>query len=204
MKKLINKLKYILPATLFVFLISFLIISSIQAATLSAAYLFLSRLKINLNGTAGQTVEMVLAIDTATAIPSGGTVTIEFPDAEDAMWCRTAGALTVTSQASSAADQSGTNWSIDTAMPNSGTALSATCSQGSGSSVDKITIINVGALTAGTTYGVKLANNTGLLGTATTVGEHVITVSANTGGIPVDCLCREQEKCRLGFRKNRK
>ena len=69
MKNIITKLKYILPATFFVFLISFFIISSIQAATLTAAYLFLSRLKVNLDGTTNP-VEMILAIDTASA-PSG-------------------------------------------------------------------------------------------------------------------------------------
>lgn len=129
---------------------------------------------------------MILAIDTASAIPSGGTITIEFPDAEDTLWCRTAGALTVASQATSAADQSGSNWQIDTGLPNSGTALAASCSQGSTGSVDKITITNVGALTAGSTYGVKLSNNVGILGTDDTVGEHVVTISANSGGVPVD------------------
>lgn len=185
MKKLINKLKYILPATFFVFLISFFIITTIQAATLSAVYLFLSRLKVNLDGTTNP-VEMVLAIDTANAISTGGTITIEFPDAEDTMWCRTAGSLTVASVAVSAADMSGTNWDIDAALPNSGSALAATCTQGGASTVDKITISNVGALTAGTTYGVSVAGNVGKLGTDDTVGEHVITVSANSGGIPVD------------------
>ena len=185
MKKLINKLKYILPAIFFVFVISFLIISTTQAATLSAVYLFLSRLKVNLDGTTNP-VEMILAIDTASAIPSGGTITIEFPDAEDSMWCRTAGSLTITAQASSAADLSGGNWQIDTALPNSGTALAGTCAQGGVGTVDKITISNVGALAAGTTYGVKIAGNVGKLGTDDTVGEHIITVSANSGGTPID------------------
>ena len=185
MKNIITKLKYILPATFFVFLISFFIISSIQAATLTAAYLFLSRQKVNLDGTTNP-VEMILAIDTASAIPSGGTITIEFPDAEDNMWCRTAGALTVASVAVSAADMSGSNWDIDTALPNSGTALAGTCAQGGAGTVDKITITNVGALTAGTTYGVRVAGNVGKLGTDDTVGDHVITVSANSAGTPID------------------
>ncbi len=186
MKNIIAKLKYILPATFFVFLISFLIISTTQAATLSAVYLFLSRLKVNLTGASGQEVEMILAIDTASAIPSGGTITIDFPDAEDGMWCRTTGSLTTVSQGSSAADQSGSNWQIDTGLPNSGTALSAVCTQGSTGTTDRITISNVGALTAGTTYGVKVSNGVGLLGTDDTQGEHVITVSANSAGVPID------------------
>jgi hypothetical protein len=185
-KNITAKLKYILPTSVFVFILSFLIVSSIQAGTLSAVYLFLSRIKVNLDGTTGQTVEMILAIDTASSIPSGGTVTIDFPDAEDTNWCRTAGALTVTTLTSSAADLTGSTWQIDSALPNSGTGLTATCSQGDANSTDRITISNVGALTAGTTYGVKLANSVGILGTDDTVGEHIIIVSANSGGVPVD------------------
>lgn len=186
MKNIIAKLKYILPTSVFVFVLSFLIVSSIQAGTLAAVYLYLSRIKVNLDGTTGQTVEMILAIDTSTNIPSGGTITIDFPDAEDTNWCRTAGALTVTSLTSSAVDSTGSAWQIDSGLPNSGSALGAVCSQGGASSTDRITISNVGALTAGTTYGVKLANNVGILGTDDTVGEHIITISANSGGVPVD------------------
>jgi hypothetical protein len=138
-----------------------------QANALSAVYFYLSRIQANINGSSA-TVEYVLAVDTSQTIPSGGTVTITFPDNYDANWCRTAGSLTVTAVASSIADLSATNWAIDSALPNSGTALTAACTQGSGaSSVDKITISNVGTLTAGTTYGVKLANGStaGVLGT---------------------------------------
>lgn len=129
---------------------------------------------------------MILAIDTASAIPSGGTITIEFPDAEDGFWCKTTGALTVSSQTPPvAADQTGSNWQIDTGLPTSGT-LTAACAVGSVGTSDKITISNVGALSAGTTYGVKVSNGTALLGTDDTVGQHVITVSANSGGVPID------------------
>lgn len=154
-----------------------------KAGALSAAYLYTSRIQTGLNGTSPNTVEYVLAIDTAQTIASGGTVTIYFPDADDATWCRTAGALTVTAIASSAADYATTNWAIDSAMPTSGT-LSAVCAQGSGtSSVDKITISNVGTLTAGTTYGVKLANGSaaGVIGTASSAGEHDVTIEAKNG-----------------------
>lgn len=186
MRKILSALKFLVPTFVLVFFVSFLLLATTQAATLAAVYVFLSRIKVNLNGTAGQTVEMIVAIDTATAVSSGGTVTIEFPDADDAMWCRTAGALTVATQASSAADLSVTNWQIDSGLPNSGSSLTAACVQGGVGSVDKITINNVGALSAGTTYGVKLSNNTGLLGTDDTAGEHILTISANYGGVPVD------------------
>ncbi len=83
MKKIISLLKYIIPTTLLVLMLSFLIVTTTQAGTLSAVYVFLSRLKINLNGTGTQAVEMILAIDTSTAVASGSTIKIEFPDAED-------------------------------------------------------------------------------------------------------------------------
>ena len=154
-----------------------------EADTLTAAYFYLSRIQVGING-ASATVEYVLAIDTTQTIPSGGTVTIAFPDADDAHWCRTAGSLTVAGVASSAADMSTTNWAIDAVLPNSGTSLAATCVQGSGvSSVDTITISNVGALTAGTTYGVKITNGSsaGVIGTDTVAGEHAITIAVANG-----------------------
>ncbi len=154
-----------------------------KAGALAASYLYLSRIQSNINGSSA-TVEYVLAIDTGQTIPSGGTVTISFPDADDAGWCRTVGALTVTGVSSSTADYAATNWAIDAIMPNSGTALAAVCAQGSGaSSVDKITISNVGTLTAGTTYGVKITNGSaaGVIGTASAAGEHDVTVEAKNG-----------------------
>lgn len=154
-----------------------------KAGALAAAYLYLSRIQSNVNGTAPNTVEFVLAIDTAQTIPTGGTVTIYFPDADDAGWCRTAGALTVAGVSSSAADYATTNWAIDAVLPTSGT-LAAVCAQGSGaSSVDRITISNVGTVTAGTTYGVKLTNGSaaGVIGTASAAGQHDVTVEAKNG-----------------------
>lgn len=106
-----------------------------------------------------------------------------FPDADDTKWCRTAGALTVTAITSSAVDLATTNWDIDSGLPASGT-LTAACTQGSGSaSVDTITISNVGTLTTGTTYGVKLENGTsaGVLGTDDTTGDHDVTIEAKNG-----------------------
>ena len=185
MKKIISLLKYIIPTTLLVLMLSFLIVTTTQAGTLSAVYVFLSRLKINLNGTGTQAVEMILAIDTSTPVASGSTIKIEFPDAEDTKWCRSAGALTVSGVASSAVDLPSSNWSIDAALPTSGT-LAATCTQGSTGTVDTITISNIGALTAGTTYGVKISGGTGTIGTDSTAGEHILNISVNVGGVPVD------------------
>lgn len=154
-----------------------------EAGALSAAYLYLSRIQVNMDGTStGQQVQMVLAIDTSQTIPSGGTITIEFPDGEDTSWCRTAGALAVTAVSSSAADMATTNWDIDSSLPNDGTALAGTCAQGAGaSSVDTITITHVGALTTGTTYGVSLSGNVGKIGTTSAAGEHEVTITAKNG-----------------------
>lgn len=180
--RLITGSATVLLLTVF-FIILFPVFTS-KANALAATYFYISRIQANMNGSSPNTVEYVVAIDTAQTIPSGGTVTISFPDNDDAMWCRTAGALTVAGVSSSAADLASTNWAVDAILPNSGTALAASCAQGSGaSSVDKITITNVGALTAGTTYGVKLTNGStaGVIGTDDTAGEHEITVEARNG-----------------------
>lgn len=170
----------VLVLTVFFILISPVFTS--KAGALTAAYLYLSRIQSNINGSSA-TVEYVLAINTAQTIPSGGTVTISFPDGDDAGWCRTANVLTVAGVASSTADLATTNWAIDAVMPTS-SSLTAVCAQGAGvSSVDKITISNVGTLTAGTTYGVKITNGSaaGVIGTASAAGEHDVTVEAKNG-----------------------
>ncbi len=183
MKRTIIKTSGVITILLSIFLVAMYPAFISKANALSAVYFYLSRIQANVNGSSA-TVEYVLAVDTSQTIPSGGTVTITFPDNDDANWCRTAGSLTVAGVASSIVDLSTTNWAIDSALPDSGTALSAACTQGSGaSSVDTITISNVGALTAGTTYGVKLTNGTaaGVLGTDDTAGEHEITVETKNG-----------------------
>jgi hypothetical protein len=174
--------RFLIPTTFFVITLAFFIISSTQAASLAAVYVFFNRLKAGLNGSGAQAVEIILAIDTATTIPTSGTVTIEFPDDEDGTWCRNDGALTVSTAASSAVDLSSTNWDIDSALPNDGSSLTGTCTAGTGSgSVDTITISNVGELTAGTTYGVQIAGDTGLIGTNGTTGQHLLTITASSG-----------------------
>jgi len=170
----------VLVLTVFFIIIAPAFIS--KANALAATYFYLSRIQANINGSSA-TVEYVLAVDTSQTIPTGGTVTITFPDNDDANWCRTAGALTVAGVASSIVDLSATNWAIDAVLPTTGT-LAASCTQGSGaSSVDTITISNVDTLTAGTTYGVKLTNGTaaGVLGTDDTAGEHEISVETRNG-----------------------
>ena len=171
----------ILLVTVFFFLA--LPLFKTNAGSLTAVYLIPTRIQTNLAGTTGQTIDLYLGIDTSQSIPTGGTVKITFADADDGMWCRTAGSLTVAGVTSTAADLAATNWTIDSALP-SATSLSATCAQGSGSSSsDTITISNVDALTSGTTYGVKVSNGSsaGVLGTDDTAGSHEITVEAKQG-----------------------
>ena len=67
-------MKYVLPTLLLVSSVAFYIVYTAQAGTLAASYLFLSRLKVGLAGTTGQEVEMILAIDTATTIPTAGKI----------------------------------------------------------------------------------------------------------------------------------
>lgn len=178
MKSLKTSIKIVVPTLFLVLSIAFFIVFSAQAGTLAAVYIFMSRLKAGLDGSGANAVQFILAIDTATNIPTAGTIEIEFPDDEDATWCRTAGALTVTGVAASAVDLTGTNWDIDSALPGT---LTAACAQGGVGTVDTITISAVGALTAGTTYGVQIASNTGIIGTNGTTGEHEVTVTASSG-----------------------
>lgn len=174
MKKLAALLKIVIPTFLIVGFASFYLFTSTQAASLTAVYIYMSRIQGGL--TTG--VEYVLAFAPAQTIPTGGTVKIEFPDGGDTLWCRNAGALTVAASTASQADLATTNWDIDAGLPGT---LTATCAQGAGAgSVDTITISGVTELTAGTTYGVSIAGNTGLLGTGP-AGQQELNVTVSSG-----------------------
>ncbi len=186
LKKFTRIKKTLLPTLLVILLvgiISPLFLFKSNANSLTAVYFFLSRMATNINGSSG-TVVYTLAVAPNQSMSSGGTVTLTFPDADDSNWCRTTGSLTITALASSIADLSSTNWQIDSALPDSGSALTATCTQGSGSnSADTITVSNVGALTGGTTYGFSIANGSaaGVVGTDDTSGTHTVTVKVQSG-----------------------
>lgn len=182
--KSLSPFRGFLTMTLIAVLLSSSFVFKSNANALTSAYLYLSRIKVNITGAGADTVEHVLAFSTSQAIPTGGTVTLTFPDDEDGFWCKTAGALTVTAlSSSSASDLAGTNWAIDAALP-AATTLTAACTKGSGAgSADKITISSVGAISAGTTYGVKIANGSsaGVLGTDDTAGNHNVTIEVRNG-----------------------
>ncbi len=155
-----------------------------DAATLDALYFFMSRMKADLDGsTPGEEVEYILAIAPNQNFDSGGTVTIFFPLADSAEWCRTATDLTATGITASAADLATTDFDIDAALTDTGSGLTAACTQGNGTTtVDTITISAVGVLTAATTYGVKIeSGTTGVIGTSSTTGLRTITVEVEQG-----------------------
>ncbi len=174
MKNLRALFKIAIPTFFIAIFASFLFVYSSQAATLANAYLYMNRIQANL--TTG--VEYILSINTTTTIPTGGSIKIEFPEAADATWCRTAGTLTATGVSAAEPDAGGSGWDIDAVLPGT---LSANCTQGGVSSSDTITITGLTQLTAGTTYGVKIVGNAGALGTNSTVGVHDITITALNG-----------------------
>lgn len=149
-----------------------------QGAALGETYLFLSRIKANLNGSGNNDVEMILAFEPSQAFNEDDDieVTITFPMADNTDWCRSAGALTVAGVASAPPDITG-GVEIDAALPTEAEGtLTATCSQGNGTTtVDTITITQVGDLVNTNTYGVKLTNDVGVLGTSSTSGSKTIT-----------------------------
>jgi hypothetical protein len=181
-----NKLKplYILGTVVltgFFFILLFPAFKS-QGASLGETYLFLSRIKANLDGTGANDVEMILAFQPSQNFYEADNivVTISFPMADNTTWCRTAGALTVAGVASAPPDITG-GVEIDAALPTEALGtLTATCSQGDGiTTVDTITITKVGNLVNTNTYGVKLTNNVGILGTSASSGSKTVTAQVS-------------------------
>jgi hypothetical protein len=152
-------------------------IPKVEAATLSTARDYLSTLQEN--QTTGVTHE--INFTTATNISGGAglnKIILVFPDADDGNWCSTAGTdLTVT-----------TTSLKDSATVLPGTSKTARCVKGSGlSNYDTLTIEGVDNLTAGTLYGVRVADgSTGKLGTPDNTTTGIITVKANNGSSDVD------------------
>lgn len=112
----------------------------------------------------------------ATALPgTGNTVELRFPTSNNAMWCTTAGAITVNGII--APDGGGVS-----ATPLPGT-LSANCQPGSGGHGDYLTVSGVGPLQAGTEYGYALSDGSGQLGTPPPeqgIGVFLVTTNGTT------------------------
>ncbi len=117
----------------------------------------------------GATHEIIFTTSSTGGMSSGSLI-IVFPDANDGQWCRTAGTLTAAT--TSLHDSA-------TALPGT---LSASCTQGSGSSsYDTITVTFSSAISNSTTYGVRISGNTGVLGTANSATASIVTVKTNNG-----------------------
>lgn len=174
MRNIRSLFKIAIPTLFITVFASFLFVYSSQAATLANVYLYMNRIQANV----ATGIEYVLSINTSTTIPTGGSITIAFPDAGDATWCRTAGSLTATGVSAAEPDLGAGGWDIDAVLPGT---LSASCTQGGVGTSDTITITGLTQLTAGTTYGVKIVGNVGVLGTNATVGVHDVTITALNG-----------------------
>lgn len=156
-----------------------------NAARMTAGKDYLNRQK----GGLAQDVSHTVVFTTASAGSTGFTIT--FPEADDGLWCRTAGTLTTSTAVTAATDESGV-----TALPGNFTAA---CTQGAGaSSYDTLTFTAVTALSAATKYGffVSSSAGNGQLGSAA-AGHHVTTL-ATTGGtadsinIDLDLIAEDQ------------
>jgi hypothetical protein len=112
---------------------------------------------------------------TATFTPQTDGIVLEFPDADDGEWCRTAGTdLVVTGVDPAPADSTG-DFEVDAPLPGT---LSGECTQGASGTSDRITIDGATELTAGQTYGVKIEEaSTAVLGTASSTGEHIVSLT---------------------------
>lgn len=152
---------------------------SVSGAQLTTARDYLNRQQGSV--TSGVQHEVFL---TPTTAVSGGVgankVILVFPDADDTLWCRTAGSLTVTA----ITNPTGATETSGTLLPGS---LTGACTQGSGgSSYDTFTISGVNNLSAGTNYGVRFVGNTAALGTAAAANDIKVTVKTNNGTSDID------------------
>ncbi len=139
-----------------------------NSSFLGAADYLSSTMELQTSGTTHE-----IHFQTAEGLTGGSannTLTIQFPDDDDTLWCRTPGTITPTT----------------TNLRNSATPLpgtpSASCTQGSGAdSYDTITISNLDNLTPTTHYAIRLEENTAQLGTPSTATNGIINLYTNDG-----------------------
>ncbi len=132
----------------------------VHAAALTTAYIRMSRQQGSVTSGISLTAFWKPA-STATE----AKFQIIFPDADDGLWCRTAGSLTFATT------------TIDSAS--SPTASAGTCSQGSGASSYDTFDFTTADLTPATLYGVVITGNTAAIGTGA-AGAHVTTMKTRT------------------------
>jgi hypothetical protein len=144
-----------------------------EASGLTSAYVYLSRIKTSI--TSG--VTMTFVVKPSANVASGGTLTIRFPDADDNQWCHDSGG----SSLANSVDMTGFVDVLESVISLPGT-LTASCTTGTGAgSYDTITVSGLTALTAGTAYGVRVSGNAATLGTASSAGDHIVTVNVTQG-----------------------
>lgn len=149
-----------------------------RAATLLHVSDYLGRQQTNL--TSGETHQIFFT--PATSLPgAANTVILTFPDNDDGLWCRVAGS---DAAVTGILDPEGGSESA-TALPGT---LTASCVQGSGSgSSDTLTIGGVGALTAGTVYGVRVSDgSTTHFGTGPATPSAIVTLATTDGVSTID------------------
>ncbi len=172
----IKKIWVVALSVVLMFPLGYLIHLPLQAATLDAAWVRLSRMQSNLDGTGANTVIIFIGFVAERTTGTNSTLTLDF--ATDASWCRTAGALDIDRDGVAGGDVldalteastlAATNYAVDAYIPD-GTTIGASCA----SSGTTITVTAIGNMTAGTTYGFYLSNGTaaGVLGTPNSTGE---------------------------------
>lgn len=179
-----GKITYFLIALAIIFFPYAFPFSHLSAATLDAAWVRLSRMQSDLDGTSGQEVIIFVGFTAERTTSSNSTLTLDF--ATDASWCRTAGALIIDRDNATGdgldallepTELTGTNYEVDAYIPD-GTTVSAACA----TTGTTITVSNIGNMTAGTTYGFYLLNGAaaGVLGTPNNTGE-IVTITATNG-----------------------
>ncbi len=163
-----------------------LVLSSLFLYTLNVNAADLTDVKDRMNrmeDSLSSGVEHNLIWTQTTAITAGEdavSVTMQFPDGDDGTWCATAGSINAVGITS---DPSHSGVIVD--PDQGGSALSATCAQGSGaSSYDTITVSNLDELPGATTYGINMDDGgTGALGTPTTSTTGVVLVTVTDGAV---------------------
>jgi hypothetical protein len=184
MKRTIKRLGYLVLIPLVVLSLLLFPTQRSDAATLATTYILLNRIQANV----ASGVELYIALQTSTTFtPEANGIILEFPDGDDGLWCRTAGTdLVVTGVTSTPADNTTDPYFIDAALP--GASLTGECVQGSGAGADKIYISGVGELVSTNTYGVKIEQApslpTAILGTASTVGTHIVNLTVKNDSVP--------------------
>lgn len=169
MNRLCEKFIFVFIVLLVFFSVLFFNFSNVRAGALSNVKDRLNRQIQNL--TSGVVHTFVFTTESAVSGGAGNNLLrIYFPVADDGLWCRTAGSLSV----------SGCTEEGATALPGS---LSASCTQ----SNDIITITGVNNLSAANKYCVQVDDNgPGDLGTPSASTTGVITIKTNDGTNDID------------------